>query len=785
MLLPWIVFPAVLCALATGCGLLVERLSGRPPPAGTLLPCGLALVVVAGLFPPMISGAARLTTPLVVVLAVAGFVVGHRRRPDPWGAGVGAAVYAVFGAPVLLSGRATFTGYIKLDDTATYLAMLDRFMSHGYDVAGLAPSTYEATLSTSLAYGYPMGSLVPLGIGHVLVRTDTAWLWQPYLSVLAAALGLALYGLLAPLVPSRPVRAVCAFVAAQAALLYGYALWGGVKELAAAALLVLLGALVPMLPGEGGMRRLLPAAVALAAFVGVLSEGGAVWLAPAALVAVVLVIVRGGRRALVSATGLVVALAALSIPTIDAATRWLRHAGGFTKGTELGNLGRSLRPLQVVGVWPAGDFRTGPVDVTATHVLIAIVIVAACAGVVVAWRRQAWGVLAYLLSALGGALAYVEVASPWIGGKALASASPAVLALALVPAAVLVARRGPAFRVGGAVLAAAIAGGVVWSNVLAYHAVWLAPNVRLGELETIGSRFAGDGPALMTEYEPYGVRHFLRNLQAQGASELRRSAIPLRTGAQLATGETADIDAFPLSSILPFRTLVLRRSPSASRPPSVYRLVWQGRYYDVWERPLSGGRAIVDHLAVGTSLEAAGIPSCNAVLALAHEAGTGGKLAAVFRQPNAVLSLTGARTVATGFYGERSDALYLTRAFTSQWTLRVRAAAPYDLGVDGSFEGRLELFVDGHRLESERSELNWPNQYQPFGSRTLSVGEHTIRLVYHGSSLLPGTAGAPAFGTGPVIAGVDPSSLSVTTVPVADARSLCGQSLDWVEALAG
>ena len=53
---------------------------------------------------------------------------------------------------------------VKLDDTATYLAMLDRFMGHGYDTAGLAPSTYEATLNTSLALGYPMGSLIPLGI---------------------------------------------------------------------------------------------------------------------------------------------------------------------------------------------------------------------------------------------------------------------------------------------------------------------------------------------------------------------------------------------------------------------------------------------------------------------------------------------------------------------------------------------------------------------------------------------------------------------------------------------
>src|SRR5439155_1156565 len=82
--------------------------------------------------------------------------------------------YGLFAAPVVLSGRATFAGYIKLDDTATYLAMFDRYAGHGYDVSGLAVSTYERTLATSLDRGYPMGSLTPLGVGHRLLGTDTA-----------------------------------------------------------------------------------------------------------------------------------------------------------------------------------------------------------------------------------------------------------------------------------------------------------------------------------------------------------------------------------------------------------------------------------------------------------------------------------------------------------------------------------------------------------------------------------------------------------------------------------
>ena len=96
-----------------------------------------------------------------------------------------------------------------------------------------------------------------------------------------------------------------------------------------------------------------------------------------------------------------------------------------------------------------------------------------------------------------------------------------MLVAGVAGAAVLLERKRRLAVVVGAVAMVAIAGGVLWSNALAYGNVWLAPRNQLAELETIGQRFAGDGPALMTEYQPHGVRHFLRNLDAEGASELR------------------------------------------------------------------------------------------------------------------------------------------------------------------------------------------------------------------------------------------------------------------------
>ena len=136
----------------------------------------------------------------------------------------------------------------------------------------------------------------------------------------------------------------------------------------------------------------------------------------------------------------------------------------------------------------------------------------------------------------------------------------------------------------GVLALVAIAGGVLWSNALAYREVTLAPRDRLAELEDIGKRIAGEGPTLMTDYEPYGVRHFLRDAEPEGASEFRRRQIPLDDGRILDKLEVADIDEFQLPAILVYRSLVLRRSATASRPPSVYRLVSRGRHYELWQR---------------------------------------------------------------------------------------------------------------------------------------------------------------------------------------------------------
>ncbi len=784
----WLVFPLVLGALSLGCGLLAKRVAGVEIPSPLLLPLGFAVVMLAAQLAIIAGRTAPLATPFVTALAVVGLGLSFpwKRRVGGWWIAAAVGVFAVFAAPFVLSGLATFGGFIKLDDTATYLAMLDRAMQHGYNTAGLPPSTYEATLSTSLAYGYPLGSLLPLGVGRELVAQDAAWLWQPYLTFMAALLACGLYQLVAGVVASPKLRALVAFGGAQAALLYGYALWGGVKELATAVIVVLVAALVPAtVGGEGEARSVVPLAAGFAALLAILSLGGAAWIAPP-LVIVLLLLWRSRGAARVVRTGIALGAVTLvfSIPSLWIAGRWLGRSGGFTSSDELGNLLHRLSWLQAFGIWPSGDFRVTPQDLNVTRALVALAAGAAVFALVVAIRRRALELPIALGSAAFACLVYIGLGSPWIGGKALASASPIVLAVAFAGAAAVYesGRRVEAIA-GGAVLL----GALFWSNALQYRDVDLAPSSRLAELATIGDRFGGQGPTLLAEYEPYGARHFLRGMDAEAASELRRRPVFLRAGGMPATGVSPDLDELTLDSVLPYRTLVLRRSGTASRPPSVYVPVWTGRFYQVWQRPSYSG-SIVEHLSLGSRLQPAAVPSCGRVLGVAQLAAAHhGELAVVERPPAVVIEPNGSVGLPSAFgaYGESPDVLYLMSPYSFTSSFASPVGGRYGVWVGGSFKSAVGIDVDGRRVGGARDSLNWPDTVTYIGSVRLTPGRHTLRFRYSGPGLRPGSGGTPPFGIGPIVLSPATENSAITYVRPSAARSLCGKSLDWVEALRG
>lgn len=763
--------------LCLGSGQLLARAAGVQLPFALLLPSGLAVVIVLAGLVVAVPGAAPLATPAVVGLAVVGLCLTPRRVPGPearTAAAVGAATLLLFGAPVLLSGDATFAGYVKLDDTATFLAFADHVLDHGRDLTMLEPSTYEATLAVNVANGYPLGAVLPLGIGARLVGSDPAWVWQPLISLAAALLALSLYALSAKLLTGRAVRAGVAVLGSSSALLYGYALWGGIKEILAAALLALCAATLPYAM-RGGVRAALVPATAFAAFVGVMSLGGAVWLVP---LGVALLLAPGSQR--LRRTAVLTGLAALlALPVLLEAGAFLRHdnVSSFRSADELGNLGRALRIRQVLGVWPTGDFRVDPGRGWVAWLLVGLAGVGLALGVLHAIRLRAVAVLALGAAAGLGAAIFVVAGSPWLGGKALAIASPVVLFLVGCGFAATFARSASRLWLGAAAL---LVVGVAWSNVLAYREVWLAPRGQLAELEQIGRRFAGQGPALMTEYQPYGARHFLRRLDAEGASELRRRAVLLRTGQTLEKGHFADLDEFPLSEIADnYRLLVLRRSPVSSRPSSRYQLALRGEWYDVWERVDTS--SVSDRLPLGAPLDRLGLASCPRVHSLAAIDGGGDRLLT----PVPVYgSSSGFSTTPSGWaqVGQGSGIVTPT---TGAATARVfiPSGGTYGVWVGGSFRGTLRARVDGVPVGSLPPHLNAVGMWVRAGAVELDAGTHAVTVELTRSRLRPGDGGAGFF-LGPVALAQEPTG-GLESTTSGSASSLCDAQLDWVEASAG
>jgi hypothetical protein len=785
LVVPWLVFPLVLGILSLGCGFLVECAAGVELPSALLLPVGFAAIVIVTLFTTSNDVTARLTTPLVIALTVAGLALSlpwRTRRFDRWALVSAGGVYVAFGLPVLGSGMATFAGYTKLDDTSSWLGITDRLMEHGRDLAGLAPSTYQAMLDYYLhAYGYPVGPFLPLGVGHSLVGTDSAWLFQPYLSFLAALLALGLYGLVRRVVESPRFRALTAVIAAQAALLYGYALWGGVKEIATAAMFVLVVALTPsVLQDAASQRSLLPLAAATAALFGVLNLGSAVWLAPV-LVAVLALGICIHRRAFLRIAAAFVAVAiVLSVPSLMTAGRFAKDLSLNSKGGDPGNLIHRLSWLQLFGIWPVGDFRLRPGDMPATYILIAVVISAAAVGIAWAVQRRLWELPVYVGATVVGCLITAVRGSIWVDAKALAIASPAFL-LAGMTGVVWIIRSGR--RTEAAVVATAIAGGVLWSNALAYHDVWLAPRSQLRELELIGKRFARQGPALITESQSYGVRHFLREMDPEAPSELRRRVIPLRNGQQLPKGGYADLDRFQLEAIMVYRTLVLPHSPSASRPPSVYRLAWSGRFYDVWQRVADTQRILV-HVPLGRGDQAVAIPRCGVVLGLAHLAATDGGLVAAVVRPAATIVRPSTASLPPTWQtlSSSADVVYPSSSGTLKATVVLSRSGRYGIWLRGSFRRSLEVRLDGRRIYSGRDQLIHEGIETLLGYAPMRAGRHLLVLRYSAANIRPGSGGAP-FPLGPIVVSRFTDEVPVTFVEPSDARSLCGKTLDWVEAV--
>ncbi len=780
LLVSWLLFPFVLVALWLGVGLLVEALSGIRLPGSLLVGVGLAGAIVLGQFLTLADATAELATPVIVACAVAGLGLaltsGRAIRPPVALSVALAAVFAVYAAPIVASGDPTLAGFIKLDDTATWLTFTDHIMELGRDLSGLGGSTYQRTLEVNVGEGYPIGAFVPFGVGVQLFGVDAAWLIQPYMAVLALVFALSAWSLTGLVVASPWARAAVVAIASQPALLFGYYLWGGVKEIAAAALIATTAALTPFVFRHSEDPRALAALVlASGGVVGILSPGGLIWIMPillglAALLATRLrVLTVAGRAA-----GFAVGLALCAIPVLIPGGIKPPTSSPLSDDEAKGNLIEPLETFQVAGIWPAGDFRLSPDDRLVTDLLVALVLAVAVAGAVWAYQRRGWGVLALIGAGTLGCATLILIGSPWVEGKSMATASPMLLLVAMIGAVAVGHWIRPA---AGIAVGVVIAGGVIWSNALGYRDVSLAPYEQFTELEEIGDEIAGEGPALMTEYSPFGARHFLREAEPESVSELRLRTIPLRSGRPVDKGLSADTDDLDPAALGVYRTLVLRRSPAQSRPPSPYELVWSGRFYQAWQRP-EGSAALPERLPLGSRYNPVSVPRCADVRALAA---SGSDLVAATGVSSVVVSL--ADTDYPESWSVPGSEFAPRPTGSGSFTVDIRLNRPdeYEFWLGESIRPRAELFVDGEAIGTVRHELNNFGQYTALGTTALDPGIHQVELRLSGPDLGPGSGGV-SDPVGPlVLSGTEAADSRLVEVKAAEAESLCGREWDWIE----
>ncbi len=739
-----LVYPVVLALLCLGGGLLVDRVSGELLPAMLFPAVGGAMLIVLSQLSTYIAPLAPATPYLLVALALTGALLGRERlrnlartwRGSTWPVLVIPLAYVLALAPVLLAGRATFSSYMALADSAVHMLGADFLIRHGQDYSHLdLHNSYGLFVHDYYGSSYPSGADTLFGGSSFLLGLPLIWTFQPFVAfMLATAAGPA--WVLAHRVGLRGGWAALATLTVTLpALVYAYELIGSVKEIVALSMILCMGALVVDHRRWlwNGARAAIPFALVVSAGVATLGVAFGAWALAAALVlaCAALAELRGGapsrRRessrdrasaptpVRVSARGLLAVLGTgLLVLLVAAWPTWVQFAGSLNVAQAIastsnpGNLHSPLRPFQLFGVWLGGSYKLLPTGValTLTTALIALVLVLVVVGMGNLVRTRRYALAAWFAGLVIVWLALAGLASTWADAKTLMLTSPAVMLMAWAGVAEL---RGSRVRVAASLAALLLVGGVLCSDALLYHSSNLAPTARYEELAWIGRHFAGRGPTLFTDFDEYSL-YELRGMDVGGPDFVYPP--PALAAAAGGYGDPVDLEKIAPAAFAAYPLIVTRRDPTALRPPVVYRLLWQGVYYQVWGR-IPGGRLR------GKSFSAARAGQLVNV-ALAH----------TVRPHRWKLSRKG---IVMGGAGTLSATFVLPHGGVWELWLKGDVMRALSVRVDGFTLGRLGGQLDGNSLVV--------NVITPL-RRRLGAGRHTLTISRPGADLAPGDGGA-------------------------------------------
>lgn len=805
----WLLFPLLLLAVSGGSGLLVRRMSGGALSGVLLLPVGFALTVSVCTLGTSVTWLAPSAGVLAGAVAVLGFALEipqvrgmkpHVSRSIAYPAVAAAAAFAVVAAPVVLTGTPTWTGFGRIVDTAFQMAFSQHLAEAGRSVP-VGNSSFNETILGLTGNGYPGGAQATLGALAGVIRTDVAWCYQAYLAWAAAMGALAVFALLRRVVANPIICCIGAATAIQANVLYDYALEGGVKELTTASLILLVAAVLAewLSAGQRSVRSALPLAPTIAAAAAAFSYGMAPWVGLLLLAAFVLSLLQRGRgRTLASWTVAGVATAILAIPTVISSIKLFGTAKEAVTGVVevgLGNLTAPIPEVSAAGIWISNDYRY-PLLAHAgvSHAFDVAVIVLAAVGVVGAMWTRRWMIAAMGVTAPIALTYVVAHAGPWVELKAYTLTAPLFLAMAFVGAGWITGfghgRVATPLKAAGWLGVGAVAGAVLYGNALTYHDMSLASATRYQQLEAIGKRFAGVGPAFFPAFDEYS-EYFLRREHAYDL--VRPPGVQVRPGAlNLAPGQFAysyDLNQLELKFLEGFPLLIVARSPVTTRAPANFELADRTAEFEVWRR-VRPASEVLDHLPLAGSPTERTPAYCRNLERIVRSAGRGASVAYVSSGPRTQVLPTQA-THPSYWHALGPEAVRAVGAGSLQYSVSLVVGGTYDVSMPGSVGRPLTLYVDGRRVGGVGYQWRYPGQYLHLARVHLSSGSHSVRLTRPNGSLHPGSGDGPDAATGvigPLIFSLErPQDGRLLVAPGSEAGRICAAraGYEWIEVLRG
>lgn len=788
--------PIAFFLATTGLGLLAERAAGARLPNGLLAPLGFCVATALLLATFRLGAGLAVACAVLVAGAAAGFALARsqlRARLNPgWPGLAGLAVYGLYAAPVLLSGNWTWSGYNFLNDTAVQFLLIDHLKTSGIDLASLPLTTGGVVIGTYFNSGYPIGTHAFVATLSGLLGSPPEVIYQPYVAAMAALAAMALAVLAGRTLFTARTGAIVGAVAMAANLTYNTGLQGSIKEIGVIAALAAAAALArELVAGERPVALAALLGSALAGILSVYSAAGVPYVGALLGTLALVVLLAHGREALrarwiAAGAATCVVMALMAAPSIAAIIDFYRVTTvvvgtSAPAGDVLGQLAAPLPLLQAAGIWLDGAYHTPMAPSTgaarATSLGLWVVAILALVSVAEIARRRRPELLLVLVPAALTAAVVAPGVVPYADAKLLAIMSPSVViaaAVGLLALSRVLRPAGPALAAG---LAVTLSGAIALSDAYAVHDSKIAPRERLLALREAADHLAGrDGLVMFNEFEEF-AKYFGAGAALNATTEsITPRQVQLRQPSNQ-FGRFFDLDLQTLDYVEGFSSIIMRRSPAASRPPARYRRVFANRFYEAWTRG-TGPRTLA-HLPLQRLDDATVRAPCADVRALVQRArrGSGDAVLVAARAPAAA----------------RLDVLAAERSFAPDEAIpgTVRTIEPghargrvmmersgtYRVWVRGSFPRATHVLVDGERRLTVEG-TNTPGQWLGDVGLRLSAGAHAVEVRVPGGALKPGDGAAVTIGPVVFVAD-DPPRLE--TVPLSRWRSLCGRELDWIE----